>query len=123
MSFAEEIPTKFPSLLASSLLCLSFKACSEKSPSSPKGVSLNKKYLAASTPAIPINSSRDLILDSIFGCEYTIFGVGTTVLTIVMILYILVGGMRSVALADVAQGALLLVGMLIVLILEIRMEM
>jgi len=49
--------TKFPSLSASSLLCLSTKAFSEKSPSSPKGVALNKKYLAESTPAIEINSS------------------------------------------------------------------
>src|SRR3989344_2061382 len=54
---AETLETKFPSLFASSLLWRSIKDFDEKSPSSPKEDSLNKKYLAESTPAILTNSS------------------------------------------------------------------
>jgi SSS family solute:Na+ symporter len=50
---------------------------------------------------------------SILGHEFSIFSVGTTILTLVMMLYVLVGGMRSVALADVVQGSLLLFGMVL----------
>ena len=50
---------------------------------------------------------------SIFGHDFTVFAVGTTILTLVMMLYVLIGGMRSVALADVAQGGLLLFGTLL----------
>lgn len=50
---------------------------------------------------------------SILGHEFTIFAVGTTILMLVMMLYVLVGGMRSIALADVVQGTLLLFGTLI----------
>jgi hypothetical protein len=50
-------------LLTNSPLCLSIRACSEKSPSSPKTVSLNKKYLAESGfPVKEINSSIFIIL-------------------------------------------------------------
>ena len=41
------------------------------------------------------------------------FVVGSTVMSVIMMLYIIVGGMRSVAWADVLQGTLLLVGMLL----------
>ena len=54
---AEVLEIRFPSLFASSLLCLSINVVSEKSPSSPNEASLNRKYLAESTPAIPISSS------------------------------------------------------------------
>ncbi|NOX53459.1 MAG: sodium:solute symporter family protein [Planctomycetes bacterium] len=47
------------------------------------------------------------------GQTFGAFAAGATVLSIVMMLYILVGGMRSVALADVVQGSLLLTGMLV----------
>ena len=47
------------------------------------------------------------------GQSYGVFDVGASVLSAVMMIYILVGGMRSVALADVVQGTLLLSGMLI----------
>ncbi|MBN2377610.1 MAG: sodium:solute symporter family protein [Sedimentisphaerales bacterium] len=49
----------------------------------------------------------------ILGGQYSVFTVGTTILTLVMMLYVLVGGMRSVALADVVQGSLLLCGTLV----------
>ena len=49
----------------------------------------------------------------LFGQEFDVFAVGATVLSSVMVIYILVGGMRSVALADVIQGSLLLMGMLV----------
>lgn len=50
---------------------------------------------------------------NILGGQFGMFNVGATALTIVMMMYVLVGGMRSVALADVVQGAMLLIGMLI----------
>jgi SSS family solute:Na+ symporter len=50
---------------------------------------------------------------TLLGSTYAAFDLGATVLSAVMMLYILVGGMRSVALADVVQGLLLLSGMLI----------
>ena len=50
---------------------------------------------------------------TVWGQTFDAFGAGATVLSIVMTLYILVGGMRSVALADVVQGSLLLAGMLV----------
>lgn len=50
---------------------------------------------------------------TILGWEFDVFSIGTSVLAGVMMIYILVGGMRSVALADVVQGSLLLVGMLV----------
>lgn len=43
----------------------------------------------------------------------SVFAIGASVLSLVMMMYILVGGMRSVALADVIQGSLLLTGMLV----------
>ena len=49
----------------------------------------------------------------LLGFEVDVFAVGTTVLSFVMMVYILVGGMRSVALADVIQGSLLLTRMLV----------
>jgi len=49
----------------------------------------------------------------LLGFEVDVFAIGTTVLSFVMMVYILVGGMRSVALADVIQGSLLLTGMLV----------
>lgn len=61
--------------------------------------------------ASQIFSSTPTVL--ILGHEFSIFAVGTTILTLVMMLYVLVGGMRSVALADVAQGSLLLFGMVL----------
>ena len=50
---------------------------------------------------------------AILGQQFDVFTVGASVLSCVMMLYILVGGMRSVALADVIQGSLLLSGMLV----------
>jgi len=50
---------------------------------------------------------------TVFGQSFDAFDIGATVLSLVMMVYILVGGMRSVALADVVQGSLLLSGMLI----------
>src|SRR5210317_1179712 len=49
--------TRFPKLFASSELILLIKASSEKSPSLPKGTSLNKKYLNWSSPYLLIISS------------------------------------------------------------------
>ena len=49
----------------------------------------------------------------LLGRSYDMFDVGAAVLSAVMMVYILVGGMRSVAMADVIQGSLLLFGMLI----------
>lgn len=49
----------------------------------------------------------------LLGFKVDVFAIGTTVLSCVMLVYILVGGMRSVALADVIQGSLLLTGMLV----------
>jgi SSS family solute:Na+ symporter len=50
---------------------------------------------------------------SMFGLTFDVFDLGAVVLSVVMTVYILVGGMRSVAMADVIQGALLLSGMLV----------
>ena len=50
---------------------------------------------------------------SLLGQQVDVFTLGASVLSLVMMIYILVGGMRSVALADVVQGSLLLVGMLV----------
>ena len=50
---------------------------------------------------------------TVLGMTLDVFAVGATVLSIVMTIYILVGGMRSVGLADVVQGSLLLIGMLV----------
>ncbi len=50
---------------------------------------------------------------SILGLQFDVFAIGATVLSAVMMIYILVGGMRSVALADVIQGFVLLTGMLV----------
>ncbi|MDC0936963.1 sodium:solute symporter family protein [Pirellulales bacterium] len=47
------------------------------------------------------------------GMTLDVFDVGASVLAVVMTLYVLVGGMRSVALTDVVQGILLLLGMLV----------
>jgi len=75
---------KFPSLFASSLLCLLINASLLKSPSSPNEASLKRKYLAESRPAISINSSipitlpRDFEIFSLLNvhqpCAYTCFG-------------------------------------------------
>ncbi len=50
---------------------------------------------------------------TLMGFDVDVFAVGASVLSLVMLIYILVGGMRSVALADVVQGSLLLTGMLV----------
>jgi len=50
---------------------------------------------------------------TVLGMQVDVFAIGASVLSGVMMIYILVGGMRSVALADVIQGSLLLVGMLV----------
>ncbi len=50
---------------------------------------------------------------SIFGLEYGVFEAGTIALSILTMLYVLVGGMRSVAWTDVVQGLLLFTGMII----------
>ena len=50
---------------------------------------------------------------TVLGQTLDVFAVGATVLSAVMTIYILVGGMRSVGLADVVQGSLLLIGMLV----------
>ena len=55
----------------------------------------------------------DIQAISLMGQEINVFAVGASVLSGVMLVYILVGGMRSVALADVVQGSLLLIGMLV----------
>jgi SSS family solute:Na+ symporter len=47
------------------------------------------------------------------GLTFDAFDLGAAVLAVVMTVYVLVGGMRSVALADAVQGTLLLCGMLI----------
>lgn len=49
----------------------------------------------------------------LLGREYEMFQVGATVLSLVTMVYILIGGMRSVAWTDVLQGFLLLSGMLL----------
>jgi len=49
----------------------------------------------------------------VMGHEYGAFEVGTIVLSVLTMLYVLIGGMRSVAWTDVIQGLLLLSGMLL----------
>jgi len=49
----------------------------------------------------------------IFGSEYGMFEAGAIALSILTMLYVLIGGMRSVAWTDVVQGILLLSGMMI----------
>jgi len=48
-----------------------------------------------------------------FGHEIGMFQLGATLLSIVTMLYVLIGGMRSVAWTDVLQGTLLIIGMLL----------
>jgi len=48
-----------------------------------------------------------------FGSEYGTFELGAIALSILTMLYVLIGGMRSVAWTDVVQGALLIGGMII----------
>jgi SSS family solute:Na+ symporter len=50
---------------------------------------------------------------TIFGMEYGVFEAGTIALSILTMLYVLIGGMRSVAWTDVVQGILLLTGMIV----------
>ena len=49
----------------------------------------------------------------VLGYELSVFDVGTGALSVVTMLYVLLGGMRSVAWSDVLQGLLLLTGMLV----------
>ena len=49
----------------------------------------------------------------IAGTSLDVYDVGASVLAVIMTIYVLVGGMRSVALTDVVQGILLLFGMLV----------
>ena len=49
----------------------------------------------------------------LFGQSYGAFELGTIALSVLTMLYVLIGGMRSVAWTDVIQGVLLLSGMLI----------
>jgi solute:Na+ symporter, SSS family len=49
----------------------------------------------------------------ILGSEYAMFEIGVWALSLLTMLYVLVGGMRSVAWTDVVQGILLLSGMLV----------
>jgi solute:Na+ symporter, SSS family len=48
-----------------------------------------------------------------FGMEFGIFEAGTIALSLLTMVYVLIGGMRSVAWTDVVQGLLLLTGMMI----------
>jgi len=61
------------------------------------------------------NMAEQMFADSgpivVYGHAIDVFDAGAGVLTTVMIIYILVGGMRSVALADVVQGIMLVAGM------------
>jgi SSS family solute:Na+ symporter len=50
---------------------------------------------------------------TLFGKSFAIFETGVIALSILTMLYVLIGGMRSVAWTDVAQGLLLLSGMII----------
>ena len=50
---------------------------------------------------------------TVFGQEYGVFELGTIALSVLTMLYVLIGGMRSVAWTDVIQGVLLLSGMLV----------
>jgi len=53
---------RLPKSLARSLFILPSKAASEKSPSRPKGTSLKRKYLKASTPYFSITSTGSTTL-------------------------------------------------------------
>ena len=53
-----------------------------------------------------------ILAEQLFGFEYA-FEIGTIVLAATATLYIIVGGMRSVGYADVVQGSLLVMGMLL----------
>ncbi len=48
-----------------------------------------------------------------FGMEFGVFEAGTIALSLLTMVYVLIGGMRSVAWTDVVQGLLLLTGMMI----------
>lgn len=50
---------------------------------------------------------------SAFGMQFGVFEAGTIALSILTMVYVLIGGMRSVAWTDVVQGLLLLTGMMI----------
>ena len=50
---------------------------------------------------------------TLLGTQYSIFEAGTIALSILTMVYVLIGGMRSVAWTDVVQGILLLSGMMI----------
>jgi len=50
---------------------------------------------------------------TILGDRWDMFALGSTAMSIIMMLYIIVGGMRSVAWADVVQGTLLMLGMVL----------
>ena len=50
---------------------------------------------------------------TLFGKSFAIFEVGVMALSVLTMLYVLIGGMRSVAWTDVVQGLLLLSGMII----------
>lgn len=55
----------------------------------------------------------DIETVSLLGSTFGVFELGTLVLSILTMLYVLIGGMRSVAWTDVVQGVLLLGGMLV----------
>ena len=55
----------------------------------------------------------------LFGTQVDMFGLGAMILALVTMLYVLVGGMRSVAWTDVVQGFLLIGGMLLVAVATI----
>ena len=50
---------------------------------------------------------------TLFGQSWDVFDIGTIALSVVTMLYVLIGGMRSVAWTDVVQGMLLLCGMIL----------
>ena len=50
---------------------------------------------------------------TILGSRWNVFAMGSTAMSLIMMLYIIVGGMRSVAWADVVQGTLLMLGMVL----------
>src|SRR3989344_6301670 len=57
---AETLETRLPNLLANSSLCLLMRAFSSKSPSSPNGIALIKKYLIVSASYFFLNSKGDV---------------------------------------------------------------
>ena len=56
---------------------------------------------------------RNVEAINLFGYSITIYDAGATLLSIVTTLYVIIGGMRSVAWTDVLQGTLLFSGMLL----------